>query len=203
MAAHTADGPAGAAGCTTVYLVRHGQTPLNETDVLRGLADPPLDEAGQQQARRLSAALSPRRPSAVFASPLHRAVQTAAPVAEHASLPVVVDERLGDRDYGPWTEVSKDDVVARWGSVDDAPGVEPASTVRARAVAGLTDIARRHRGDTVVVVSHDAVNCQVLSALDESLGAPDQIPQANGCFNRLELRGGNWAVRSLNEVPGH
>jgi broad specificity phosphatase PhoE len=38
--------------------------------------------------------------------------------------------------------------------------------VRERAVAGLTDIARRHRGGTVVVVSHDAVNRQVLVAFD-------------------------------------
>ena len=202
MPGQRTDGPAGAAGGTTVYLARHGQTPLNETNVLRGLADPSLDEVGQQQARLLGAALGPRRPSAVFASPLHRAVQTAVPVADRAGLPVVVDQRLGDRDYGPWTGISKDDVVARWGSVDDAPGVEPTSTVRERALAGLTDIARQHRGGTVVVVSHDAVNRQVLTALDESLGDPDRLPQANGCFNRLELRGGNWTVRSINESPG-
>jgi broad specificity phosphatase PhoE len=40
-----------------VYLVRHGQTPLNESGVLRGLADPPLDETGRRQAERLGAAL--------------------------------------------------------------------------------------------------------------------------------------------------
>ena len=37
---------------TVVYLVRHGQTPLNESGVLRGLADPPLDETGRGQAAR-------------------------------------------------------------------------------------------------------------------------------------------------------
>lgn len=108
--------------------------------------NPGQPDCWETQARRLGAALSSRQPSAVFASSLHRAVQTAAPVAERSGPPVVVDERLGDRDYGPWTEVSKDDVVARWGSVDDGPSVEPASTVRARALAGLTDIPRRHGG---------------------------------------------------------
>ena len=29
---------------TLVYLARHSQTPLNESDVLRGLTDPPLDD---------------------------------------------------------------------------------------------------------------------------------------------------------------
>ena len=44
---------AGSFGRTVVYLVRHGQTPLNESGVLRGLADPALDETGRRQAERL------------------------------------------------------------------------------------------------------------------------------------------------------
>ena len=201
MIARRPDGQAGTTDLTTVYLARHGQTPLNESGVLRGLADPPLDEAGQQQARRLGIALGVRNVSAVVASPLRRAVQTAAPVAQRAGLEVVTDQCLVDRDYGPCTGVSKDEVVARWGSVDDAPGVEPASAVRDRALAGLAGIARRHRGGTVVLVSHDAVNRQVLAALDPGLGDPDSIPQDNGCFNTLELRDGSWAVCTVNEVP--
>ena len=43
-----------------IYLVRHGQTPLNAAGVLRGWLDPSLDEVGRQQARRLGAALGPR-----------------------------------------------------------------------------------------------------------------------------------------------
>jgi broad specificity phosphatase PhoE len=165
-----------AADCTVIYLARHGQTPLNESGALRGLADPPLDEDGREQARRLGTALGPRSPSLVVASPLRRAIQTAQPVANQAGLPVTTDQRLIDRDYGPWTGANKESVTARWGSVDDAPGVEPQAAVRDRAVAGLTDIARRHRGATVVVVSHDAVNHQVLAAFRPDLGEPDTIP---------------------------
>jgi broad specificity phosphatase PhoE len=186
---------------TVVYLARHGQTPLNESGTLRGLADPPLDEAGREQARRLGTALGPRSPSLVIASPLRRAIQTAQPVADRAGLPVTTDQRLVDRDYGPWTGVSKESVAARWGSVDQAPGVEPQAAVRDRAVAGLTDIARRHRGATLVVVSHDAVNRQVLAAFRPDLGEPDTLPQDNGCFNTLERQDGTWTVRAVNEIP--
>jgi broad specificity phosphatase PhoE len=87
------------------------------------------------------------------------------------------------------------------GSVDDAPGVEPLPVVRERAVRGLTDIARRCRGGTVVVVSHDAVNRQVLVAFDAGLGDPGTLPQDNGCFNTLELRGDSWSVLRVNELP--
>ena len=203
MTATTSGDPATPADRTLVYLARHGQTPLNETDVLRGLADPSLDETGWRQARQLAATLGSREPSAVVASPLLRAVQTARPVADRADLDVVTDQCLVDRDYGPWTGISRKQVIAQWGSVDEAPGVEAKSAVQERAVAGLTDIARRHRGDTVVVVSHDAVNRQVLVAFDPGLGDPDALPQDNGCFNALELRGGTWTVLTVNEVPGH
>lgn len=185
-----------------IYLARHGQTPLNESDVLRGLADPPLDETGLGQARRLGAALGPRGLSAVIASPLLRARQTAQPAAEWSHLDVATDQCLVDRDYGPWTGISRDTVTGKWGSVDHAPGVEPRSAVTDRAVKGLTSIARRCLGGTAVVVSHDAVNRQVLAAFDANLGDPDTIPQDNGCFNTLEWHDNKWAVLSVNELPG-
>jgi broad specificity phosphatase PhoE len=92
-------------------------------------------------------------------------------------------------------------VVAQWGSVDHAPGAGPRSAVAGRAVQGLTDIARRSPGATVTVVSHDAVNRQVLAALDAGPGDPDTIPQDNGCFNTLQWQNGQWAVLSVNELP--
>jgi broad specificity phosphatase PhoE len=192
---------AGSVSRTVVYLVRHGQTPLNEAGVLRGLADPPLDETGRRQAERLGAELGFRGLVAVISSPLLRARQTARPVAERAGLQVAVDQCLLDRDYGPWTGVSEESVKQRWGSVDRAPGVEPRLAVRDRAVPGLTGIARRHPGGIVVVVSHDAVNREVLAAFDPGLGDPDAIPQDNGCFNTLEWRGGRWVVLGVNELP--
>jgi broad specificity phosphatase PhoE len=187
--------------CSLVYLVRHGQTPLNESGVLRGLLDPPLDDVGHQQARRLGAVLGSRGLSAVAASPLRRARETAQPVADRAGLEVATDRRLVDRDYGRWAGTSRESVVARWGSVDDAPGVEPVFAVRDRAVEGLTDIARRARGGMVVVVSHDAVIRQVLVAFDAGLGDPDALAQENGCFNTLEWREDRWKVLRVNEIP--
>jgi hypothetical protein len=67
---------------TLVYLARHSQTPLNESDVLRGLTDPPLDDAGQRRASQLGATLGSPKPSVVVPSPLRRALQTAQPVAD-------------------------------------------------------------------------------------------------------------------------
>ena len=187
---------------TLVYLARHGQTALNESGVLRGLLDPPLNETGRRQAALLGKALGPRGPALVAASPLLRARQTAQPVADHAGLTVTVERSLLDRDYGPWAGIPKDTVTAQWGSVDAAPGVEPRSTVRTRALEGLTALAKRYPGATLVAVSHDAVNREVLAAQDPGLGDPDGIPQDNGCFNTLQWADGTFAVLSVNELPG-
>ena len=201
MAGGTLAGAGESGGRTLIYLARHGQTPLNESGVLRGLADPPLDETGRDQAQRLGARLGPLGLWAVISSPLLRARQTAQPVAERAGLEVATDQCLVDRDYGQWTGISRDAVVAQWGSVDRAPGVEPRSAVAGRAVNGLSAIARRYLGGSVTVVSHDAVNRQVLVAFDAGLGDPDTIPQDNGCFNALLWKGDGWDVLSINELP--
>jgi len=194
-------GTSGTAGRVLVYLARHGQTPLNESGVLRGRADPPLDETGREQASRLGAVLGPRNPSLVVASPLRRAVQTAQPVADEAGLTVTTDQCLVDRDYGPWTGAPEESVAARWGSVDNAPGVEPALVILVRAMTGLNAIADRCQDGVVVAVSHDAVNRQVLAACCPDLGDPGSIPQDNGCFNTLERRAGNWTVVAVNQIP--
>ena len=184
-----------------IYLARHGQTPLNQTDVLRGREEPPLDETGREQARRLAAALGAVGLRAVFASPSLRASQTAQPIADRARMELAIDERLRDRDYGPWTGMSRATVSARWVSVDHAPGVEPRSAVKDRAVEGLTDIARRCEGGTAAVVSHDAVNRLLLVAFRPEFGDPDAIPQDNGCFNVLMWQDHGFAVLTTDELP--
>lgn len=151
---------------TRVILLRHGRTLLNAEGRLRGLADPDLDDAGLAQARAAGRALADRGVSRVLSSPLRRARQTAAEVAAASGAVAEVDERFTDRDYGPWTGAVKADVVREWGSVDDAPGVEPVAEVLARAWAGLSALAD---AETTVVVSHDAVIRPLLEAVSPGI----------------------------------
>jgi broad specificity phosphatase PhoE len=185
-----------------VYLVRHGQTALNVADELRGRLDPPLDEVGRQQASELGVVvLGHRRIDMIVASPLRRAVETAEALATAAGLPIETDARLIDRDYGPWAGVRRATVEERWGSLDAAPGVEPAEQVRLRAQEALTDIARRAAGGVAVVVSHDAVIRFGLVALVPELGDPSDFPQDTGCVNTLECERRRWRVLSINQLP--
>jgi broad specificity phosphatase PhoE len=187
---------------TWLYLASHGRTALNAAGALRGLLDPDLDQVGWSQAGWLAQAMAEFHPMLVVTSPLRRAVHTAEAVAAQNHVPVEVDDRLIDRDYGRWAGQPKETVEAQWGSVDEAPGVDPAVNVRTRALEAFGDIARRVEGRAVVVVSHDAVLQLTLTALNPALGDPDGLRQETGCFNVLECRGVHRRVVALNQVSG-
>jgi broad specificity phosphatase PhoE len=186
---------------TRIYLARHGRTALNAAGVLRGRLDPELDIVGLKQAVALGDVIGRQKPQLVVSSPLKRAMETAMQVATRAGLEVEIDERLIDREYGPWAGKSRADVVARWGSLNAAPEIEPEADVFNRAMDALIDFSRRALGGIAVMVSHDAVNRLLLPALDPALEDVDPLPQDTGCFNVIEHRDGQWFVKSINNNP--
>jgi broad specificity phosphatase PhoE len=186
---------------TQIYLARHGRTRLNAAGLLRGRLDPELDVVGLVQAMALGDVIGRQALQLVVSSPLKRAVDTAVQVATRAGVEVEIDQRLIDRDYGSWAGKSRDEVIARWGSLDAAPDIEPEAEVLARAMDALIDISRRVVGGVAVMVSHDAVNRLLLPALDSNLKDLDPLPQDTGCFNVIECQGGTWSVKSVNNIP--
>lgn len=190
---------------TRLYLVRHGRTVLNAAGALRGRLDPPLDDVGRREAEHVAAfvAGSPGPVVAVVSSPLRRATETAGAIAARVGRAVDVDPDLVDRDYGEWAGRSREEVAARWGSLDAAPGVEDLARVQARARRAL-DAAGARGGDqtAVVVVAHDVVNRVLLADLDPSLGPPEALRQPTGCCNVLECVEGRWSIAVVGIVPG-
>lgn len=182
-------------------LVRHGRTSLNAAGVLRGRLDPPLDDVGEAEVRRLAATLATRDIGLVVSSPLRRARQTARAIADAAELEPEVDDELADRDYGQWAGHTVADVVERFGSLDAAPGVERAGEVRCRALEALYRIVRRSPPATVVVVAHDVVNRLLLTTLAPELGEPGSIGQHTACYNEITRVDGNWEVQSVDQRP--
>ena len=83
-----------------IYIIRHGQTELNNRQLLQGQSDYPLNSAGIGQAEKAAERLRGVTFDYVFTSPLRRAVQTAEIVAPGVN--PVVDQRLIEMDYGPY-----------------------------------------------------------------------------------------------------
>lgn len=96
-----------------VYLVRHGETPLNRGRRLGGWTDVPLNENGEELALVTAEALSDVRFDAAFTSPLQRARRTgelllSRNTASDPDLELVVDERIKELNFGTWEELSVD-----------------------------------------------------------------------------------------------
>lgn len=191
-----------AAHSHALYLVRHGRTALNAEGRLRGHANPPLDEIGLKEAEAVGEVLARTGPVHVYCSPLDRAVRTAEAIGELCGAPVQADPRFMDRDYGPWTGQVREEVIARFGSVDAAPGVEPTASVLERARpaldAVLDDAARSGLDGPVVVVTHDAVIKPLIRAIDPSR---TDLTTPTGSWNELVREGGVWTVVLVDQVP--
>ena len=85
-----------------IVFARHGQTAPNRDGLVLGRADPELTEEGHRQATLLAAALAGEPVAAILTSPLLRARQTAEAVGAACGVPVAVDERLVEIDWGTW-----------------------------------------------------------------------------------------------------
>lgn len=141
-----------------LYLVRHGETDWNAEGRLLSRTDLPLNELGRRQAATLAAGLADVAWDRVYASPLLRAVQTAAILVSGNSgaPPVQLDGLLVEMDFGPyegWSEAELEaDTVAAARRRDGAalPGVETEASVEARARSFLDGIADLS-GATLVV----------------------------------------------------
>lgn len=83
-----------------IYIIRHGQTQLNQKRVLQGRSNWPLNETGIRQAEEAAKLLCGVPFHMVFSSPLIRAVETARIIAPDCE--IQCDERLIEMDYGPY-----------------------------------------------------------------------------------------------------
>ena len=149
---------------TTVLLVRHGVTATTGI-VLPGRAPGlHLSERGLAQAEQVAERLRElaRKPVALYASPLERTRETAAPIARALRLRTQIDRGLLECDFGLWTG-KKLHLLAKkpeWRAVQHAPSTfrfpegESFTELQLRMWTTLEKIAAKHRNRTVVVVSH-------------------------------------------------
>jgi probable phosphoglycerate mutase len=159
--------------------VRHGQTPTTGS-VLPGRAKGlHLADAGREQAEAVAARIAELKSvDAIYASPLERTKETAAPIAKRRGLKVQADKGLLECDFGEWTGRSLKELakLPEWSTVQRYPSGfrfplgESFAEMQTRITGAVADIVKRHPGGTVVAVSHaDPIKAAVASALGTHL----------------------------------
>jgi probable phosphomutase (TIGR03848 family) len=166
-----------------VLLVRHGQTPTTGK-VLPGRAPGlHLADKGRAQAEAVAARIAtlqgPKRSvAAVYASPLERTRETAAPIGKALGLPVKRSKGLIECDFGEWTGAELKALYKKpeWRTVQRNPsgfrfpGGESFTEMQARICGAIDTLRHAHPGATVVAVSHaDPIKAAVAHALGTHL----------------------------------
>jgi broad specificity phosphatase PhoE len=136
----------------------HATSVDNERGIATGWLDGELSARGREQALELGRRRRDDGVSAVYASDLGRAVETAGLAFAGTNIPVRQDRRLRECDYGELNGAPVAEVAAvRRRHLDEPfPGGESCRQVVERTRAFLADVARRHDGERIVVIAHSA-----------------------------------------------
>ncbi len=191
--------------------MRHGQTEWNREERFRGRADLALTELGHRQAEAAARSLNGRRITAIYCSPLRRAVQTADALSGELGLPVEPLDGLIDMDFGEFQGLSAEEAGARDADLlhkwihapheAQFPNGDSLEDVRERAAGAVHELAAKHGDETVVLVAHKVV-CQVL--LCAMLGLDNshfwQVGQDVCAINAFEVVGGATSVSKVNDT---
>ena len=177
-----------------VYLIRHGLPDFpGGKGMCIGTTDIPMGEKGLQQAAEMAKALPPV--TAVFSSPLTRAVQT----AQAIGLPVTILPDLREMYAGEWDGLTFDEIRLRYPELYAArfhdltiplPGAESHAEGLSRFKGAMEEAAKKSPGD-FAVVAHGGILAQFLQSISGNWYKPDYteivtLTYQNGIFTLQE-----------------
>lgn len=197
---------------TLVLLVRHGQTPTTGK-LLPGRAPGlHLAEAGVQQAQRAAQRIAELpKVDAIYASPLERARETAAPIAAARGMRTRIDKGLLECDFGQWTgaELKSLMKLPEWNTVQRAPstftfpGGESFLAMQTRMVSTIDRLRAAHPGGVVVCVSHaDPIKAAVAHAMGTHIDLFQRIVISTCSITAIAYGAGAPVVLTVNSTGG-
>ncbi|MDW7738646.1 MAG: histidine phosphatase family protein [Bacillota bacterium] len=152
---------------TGIVLIRHGETVWNKEEIFRGRSDVPLNDHGLLQAAATAEMLIDLEFSAIYSSPLSRAMQTAEAICNSRDIKPQPREALTDMSFGPWEgkpyrELAKlyPEEIRKWRETPhqhDIPGIEPMKEVLERAFPEFERLAESNQGKIIGIVSHRVI----------------------------------------------
>lgn len=199
---------------TTIYLVRHGENDYVKKGKLAGrLPGVHLNDKGRAQAAALAAWFKDQPVKAVYASPLERTLETAAPIAAALGLKVIERPGLLEMEIGDWTDMSLKRLALRkeWRVVQHNPSRfkfpngETFAGAQARIAAEIESLAALHKNPrhALICVFHsDPIKLALSHFLGQPLDLFQRIMVSPGSVSTVHLGpGGGAAVSAVNFLP--
>jgi len=194
---------------TTFFLVRHAAHDRVNRVLCGRMPNVVLGALGHAQARSLAERLSRESISAIYSSPLERAQETAAPIAERIGVAPRIADALNEIDFGEWSGRAFDDLDGdrQWSvwnaarGITRPPGGEMMVQAQARALAFLEHAHNAHPESGVVLVSHcDVIKAMLLHCLGLGLDGYQRLEVSPASISTVVV--GPWGAKilSINEV---
>ena len=181
---------------TRIIAIRHGETAWNVDTRIQGHLDIPLSANGRWQAERLAEALRDETITAIYASDLTRAWETAEYVGQVHSLQLNKEVGLRERDFGDFEgktfaeiELLLPEQSLRWRKRDPEfypAGGESLTAMRTRVLEAAERLAAQHPGEQIALVGHGGVMDVLYRAATRlDIQAPRTWTLGNAAINRL------------------
>lgn len=197
---------------TTVLLVRHGNTPTTGKVLPGRAAGLSLSDKGLEQATRAGERIHAlARVDAIYCSPLERARETAAPIAQMRGLKPKIDKGLLECDFGDWTgeSLARLSKLPEWQTVQRSPSTfrfpngESFTEMQVRIVSTLDRLRQAHLGGTIVCVSHaDPIKAALAHAVGTHLDLFQRIIISTCSISALAWSSHGPAVLAMNTTGG-
>lgn len=193
-----------------LYLVRHGETLLNQKKCYYGHLDVGLNARGMKQARILGEYFSQISLDHVVSSPLKRAVDTACCIIGDRKLTVHTDERLMEQNFGIFEGKTMQEILSEYPGEWEAwnknfsrhciLGGESFFDVRQRIDGFLKDCQEKYEGNVLVTAHKGTLGHMLASMLSMPLEGYWNFVFDQGCYNIVDMEDGYAIIRCLN-VP--
>ena len=145
-----------------ILLTRHGQTEWNVLKKVQGKVDIELNATGIKQAEETALKLKNTAIDIIISSPLKRARQTAEIINKEKNLPIIIDDRISERDFGEFEGKNRNEFSFEdfW-SYKKAENYEKAEKIQdffERIYSFLDDIKEKYKDKRILIVAHGGVS---------------------------------------------
>ncbi|RMH73721.1 MAG: histidine phosphatase family protein [Gemmatimonadetes bacterium] len=196
---------------TQIILIRHGETAYNAEHRLQGHLDIDLNKKGIAQAQATAERLKTEAFSVLYSSDLKRAYHTAQIIAGQTGHEIITDPQLRELNGGVLEGLNKDEMITRYPEVYRGfksgdptyviPNGESFQMRYDRAVTCLNQIAEKHTGETVVVVTHGGIIDSIFRyVIDIPIVFDRRFSIHNASINIFQVQQGRWRLFTWGDI---
>ena len=195
-----------------IIFLRHAQAENNTKKILAGRTPGiNLTEDGKKQAEQAGKMLESLNVSAIYSSPIDRAIQTAEIAAKHCNVEYKTDDRLIELDMGQFTLMPYQEIFKKHGNVFlkfyegssevSENGVETFAEVKKRVNEMVDFVISKHKNENVVLVTHmDPIKAMIGQVLKLDPEVLFSLIIANASLSIIKNSDQNFYLTAINSM---